>query len=759
VNTGSIVIDVAFGAAGAALVAYLLAWSGASAARRPARALYYLMTLCLLAASILLMGAILSDDFSIRYVSNYSSRELPLLYKISAFWGGQEGTFLLWGLFQALAGFAILRRGDAWEKPVLSFLLLAQVLLLAPLLMLRPFQTIAAPADGAGLNPLLQDPWMAIHPPIVFIGYAALVVPFAFALAALASKKTAEWHGRALPWVLFSILSLGLGLFLGGFWAYKVLGWGGYWGWDPVENSSLAPWLVAAALLHGLLIQRATGGLRRTNATLAAVSYLLVLYATFMTRSGVLSKFSVHSFGDSGVGTPLLVAMVALLLASGGLLLARFRSLQSPPLPWKLSLSSALAAGLVVLLAGAALLVVGTSWPILSGLAGAPASPGPGFYNATSLPLGIFLAAILIAAPLMTWAPSRGRELLRQVAPGLAAGMVAAAIPFFLGLSPKGGIPVLVLLGAATAALVASLTRVSRQIRRAPMSTGAGISHAGLALMLIGIVVSSAFDRMESVRLQAGRPGKVLGHEITFRRYVSGLGSGSHLELDVVPASGPAFVASPILFRDEKRDTVIARPHIERALLGDVYISPVGHEPAREAASALALVKNTPQDWGPYTLTFRRFETHFQDAGSMSVGALVDVSRDGKTEPMSLVLRMGEGGAESAVTPIPMSEGGTARLEGMQVENGTIRVGLEDPSAAGGIETAVVDVSTKPMVNALWLGILLVGGGSALSALQRTREERLLRQATEETVAPARTKRPRSVTADVVTVRRRAVER
>ena len=157
------------------------------------------------------------------------------------------------------------------------------------------------PSDGQGLNPLLQNPWMTIHPPIMFLGYAATAVPFAFAMAALWERRYDEWTKASMPWALVTVVTLGCAILLGGYWAYVTLGWGGYWGWDPVENSSLVPWLASAALVHGMLLQRARGRFRKLNFSLAILAYVLVVYATFLTRSGVLADFSVHSFVDLGI--------------------------------------------------------------------------------------------------------------------------------------------------------------------------------------------------------------------------------------------------------------------------------------------------------------------------------------------------------------------------------------------------------------------------------------------------------------------------
>ena len=185
------------------------------------------------------------------------------------------------------------------------------------------------PPDGAGLNPLLQDPWMVAHPPVLFIGYAAATVPFAYAIAALLRKDFSTWIERSRRWTLFTMTSLGIGIFLGGYWAYKVLGWGGYWGWDPVENSSLIPWLALVALVHGTLVQRRKGALVRTNIALALASYVLVFYSTFLTRSGVLSNFSVHSFSDLGLSRHLVFFMLFYVVISVFLFVRRFRDMSA----------------------------------------------------------------------------------------------------------------------------------------------------------------------------------------------------------------------------------------------------------------------------------------------------------------------------------------------------------------------------------------------------------------------------------------------
>src|SRR4030066_943296 len=211
---------------------------------KKARLCFWAATFFCLVASAVLLYAFLAHKFQISYVFGYSSSDLPLFYLISSFWAGQEGSFLLWLLMGFILGLFVIKSARENQAPVMFYYSLVQIFILLLLLKKSPFELLPdTPAEGRGLNPLLQDPWMVIHPPLVSLGYAALTVPFAFALSALHKNNYESWHKQAFPWVSFSILSLGAGIFVGGFWAYTVLGWGGYWGWDPVGDASLVPWL------------------------------------------------------------------------------------------------------------------------------------------------------------------------------------------------------------------------------------------------------------------------------------------------------------------------------------------------------------------------------------------------------------------------------------------------------------------------------------------------------------------------------------
>ena len=410
-----------------------------------ARNSFYISVLSVGTVSALLIFYILQHRFEYNYITSYSSRDLPTALLITTFWAGQEGSFLLWALFTSVIGF-ILRRYSQ-HKGMESEVMTAYSLVLSFLLLLiaikSPFQYVwdvaannipkgVIPQDGRGLNPLLQNFWMIIHPPILFTGFASLAVPFVLAVAALWQKKYAMWMQIALPWVLFSALSLGAGLMLGGYWAYGVLGWGGWWGWDPVENSSLIPWMVAVILVHTLVIQMLTGKLVRTNFFLAVLAYLLVLYSTFLTRSGILANASVHSFVDSGtLAYTLLVIWLAVTAIGGfGMIVLRRKELtiQTLPSTW-LTRESILTIAILVMGVCAAVILFGTSKPLFSS-----STVEPSFYNNTNLPLAVLMTLLLGLGLLTKWNKEEPLVTLKKlVIPGILS-IVVLGIFIIMGL-------------------------------------------------------------------------------------------------------------------------------------------------------------------------------------------------------------------------------------------------------------------------------------------------------------------------------------
>jgi cytochrome c-type biogenesis protein CcmF len=309
---GSVLVKLAFVACGVAVLAYARNHlSGSTRALVIGRTSYLVTVVAVILTAATLLYLILTHQFQYTYVWSYSSRDLPTPLLISTFYAGQEGSFLLWSLFTAIIGLFLLRHSSrhGYEAQVMSVFGGIELMLLLMLLFKSPFRFVwesfpgdakvgFLPQDGRGLNPLLQNYWMVIHPQVLFSGFAAMGVPYAYAVGAMLKRDYDSWFKAATPWLVFGTFVLGTGIMMGGLWAYETLGWGGYWGWDPVENSSLVPWLVGVASIHTILSQRKRGAFVRTNLVLGVLCFVLVLYSTFLTRSGVLGETSVHSFVD-----------------------------------------------------------------------------------------------------------------------------------------------------------------------------------------------------------------------------------------------------------------------------------------------------------------------------------------------------------------------------------------------------------------------------------------------------------------------------
>ena len=403
-----------------------------------ARTTYLAFTVSVVTSAAILMTLLLQHRFDVAYVNSYSARDLPTHFLISTFWAGQEGSFLLWCFWGSLIGLFVWRSAKEQEAPVMVVYLATFLGIIAILCKQSPFKLLPppAPADGVGLNPLLQDPWMVIHPPIMFLGFASLSVPFSFAIAALWKKRWDGWITRALPWALLTFVTLGTAILMGGYWAYKTLGWGGYWGWDPVENTSLVPWLFTAALVHGMFLQRTRKRHRKINLVLACTAFAAILYGTFLTRSGVLADFSVHSFIDLGI-TGWLVGILGTLhrgcrsgcSPGGG---ARFRSSQDeePPL---LSRSVFFILGIAVFCALAAVILLGTSAPILTRLSGTPSQVQTSFYAKTTTPAGFLLILLAGLVPFVGWKGETGRGLWKSSRRSLAVAAVITLVALGFG--------------------------------------------------------------------------------------------------------------------------------------------------------------------------------------------------------------------------------------------------------------------------------------------------------------------------------------
>jgi cytochrome c-type biogenesis protein CcmF len=367
-----------------------------------------------------LLALLLTNDFSTSHVASSSSRDLPLLYKIAAIWGAHDGSMLLWVFFTSLFCGVVVYQNRSRYRDMMPYVLAVLMLNLSFFLSLNlflsnPFTQLMrvfpdgnmqayVPADGRGLNPLLHHWAMVIHPPILYLGFIGFVVPFAFAIAALATRQLGEtWIRTTRRWTLMTWLMLGIGLILGGKWAYVVLGWGGYWAWDPVENSSLMPWLAGTAFLHSVVVQERRGMMKIWNMLLIVITYLLAVFGTFLTRSGLVN--SVHAFADSNLGRFFLLYMAFVLLGSLYLIASRREYLRSERrLDSLLSRESAFLFNNLVLIVSCFAVFWGTLFPVLSRwIQGTQITVGPPFFNNINIPIGLLLLFLTGVGPLFAW--------------------------------------------------------------------------------------------------------------------------------------------------------------------------------------------------------------------------------------------------------------------------------------------------------------------------------------------------------------------
>jgi len=725
VNLGQILLWMAFLLSLGSVAFYFLAERGKVKLLNGARWLFGGETLFLVLASVILLSHFLGHRFAYRYVAEYSSRNLPLFYLVSAFWAGQEGTFLLWAAFGAIVGLFVMRSAKEMEPGVMGVYGTIQAFLLLILVKRGPFLLLPeVPEDGRGLNPLLQDPWMVVHPPALFLGYVLLAAPFAFALAGLLRGDKDGWVKRALPWTGLGSLVLGLGIILGAYWAYKTLGWGGYWGWDPVENSSFVPWVVSLVLLHGLLIQRRRGSLGRTNAVLASLGFLLVIYGTFLTRSGVLADFSVHSFTDLGINGFLVGFIGLFALGALALLLWRWKLLKSPGLLWDWkTVEPYLGLSLFLFLAIALLVLLGMSSPLLSRLTGKPYGVQASYYQTVVTPLSVLGALLLGLATLPRFVKEeKGVDAWFYLASGLSVG--CGILAWLLGVRN----PLFWLL--VTFSCFAVLTDIFGYLRlrtRSLARIGSVVSHLGVGLLLMGAVISEGYTRSQLVNLPLNMTQEALGYSFTYEgwREVPGTARG---EMSVgVSGKGEQFTVRPQLFYSEYSQGLMKTPTIRRYPLYDLYLSPIEHyRTGEEEGQSLILKKGEEKDIQRLRVKFMKFDvSHMGGGPGVTVGAILEVTKEGKIYPVVPLFTTTTQGPRSE--PVELPGGGEVTLTQVDATNGSVEMefhdlqgAVEEPGTAN--EFLALEVSLKPLINLFWLGTTLVLIGLGLSAWQRFRE-------------------------------------
>lgn len=757
-GTTLIVMGISFGLL--ASIAYAFVIRGNRAALTYARFGVTSTTLTVIALWLLLIALFVARRFDIAYVNNYSSNDLSFFFTVAASWAGQPGSFLIWALCGVLIGALLIGRTRHFEPYVLVTFMAIQAMLLVFVLILNPFAPMidtatglaSTPTDGRGLNPLLHNFWMIIHPPILFLGYALTTVPFVFALAALMRHDYDTWVARALPWTIAAWAALGAALFLGGYWAYETLGWGGYWGWDPVENSSLVPWIITTALLHGMLVQRTHGGLRRSNLALAIINYVLVFYATFLTRSGVYANFSVHSFVAEGIYETLVGFLLLLTVGGLGFFFLRWRDIPTDKLSDRFfSRDSFFVLGIIALVVLATIISFGTSMPVISAIpgigawlqttlgsvfdlndgtaaGGTPFTDGrfalaQSFFQRVSPPLGVVVVVLLTIGPLLGWRDTNLRHLLKMLIWPAVAGVIAlCSALFFTVRDPLS----LAYVGFGTFAIGTNFAMLLRIMRSGWLRIGGYFAHLGISIMLIGMVGSSAYAAPEErLAMATGQTVGIYGYDFTFNSWKQTPDGKGVIDL-TVKNGNDTFSAQPQLYFNQTMGSTMQTPAVKSYLWQDLYVSPADYIPEADPARPVMGISDTVK-MGPYELTFTGFDVDMNammtGQAKPEFGAKLKVIYQGqasivipKIDFSTAVSNTAEGFLD---IPATLPGGHKITLSSFDLERRLVLLSAEGLGLPVQPARAVITVSTKPLVLLVWVGISIGVLGGLIALLRR----------------------------------------
>lgn len=592
--------------------------------------------------------------------------------------------------------------------------------------------------NGKGLNPQLLNFWMQIHPPILFVGFSMATVPFAFAVAAMMKNDYTQWVKQSLPWVLAGAGILGLGIMMGGYWAYEMLGWGGYWAWDPVENSSLIPWLVGVASIHTLLVQRKTqakGGIgkyAKTNLILSMMTYILVLYSTFLTRSGVLGDASVHSFVDPGMLVYLfLVIFIGTFMVLGfGMLIYRWKFLSEKVETDEALLSRDLAlfTAAIVLCASALIVLVGTSAPLFG------SSVDTFFYNEMHVPLAIIIGLLNGLSLLLKWKQSEGKDLFKKSFLAIVLAVLITA--FIIVIGGVTDIMMILLALSSAFALIVNLEIAIKIVRGNMKMLGAYVSHIGIALFILGVIGSAAYSKEVSVDLIRNQPQEALGYQLTFTGFTP-IENNTKYAFNINLTKGNStYTVSPVMYISEFNNGLMREPAILNLWTKDFYVSPVGYEEGSDAShnhgQVIDLDKGGSAVFNGTKISFDRFDMPaetmqaMQEGKDFQMGAMLSLEYQGKKESFEL-LRKNVSGQVQFTDYTSNNAGIKIQLTNLTAGKIQISVSNLDGSTKENVqqspkEVLSISASVKPYINLVWTGVMVMFVGFLVSVSRRLKE-------------------------------------
>jgi cytochrome c-type biogenesis protein CcmF len=539
-------------------------------------------------ATLAMEHALVTHDFTLVFVAENNSRFTPLLYSITGMWSALAGSILLWGLVLTIfSGIFVWRYRRQVADPVIRWATLVLYIVTAFFFGMmvgpaNPFVTTHNVTAGLGPNSLLQDnPLVAIHPPLLYIGFVGFTVPFAFAIAMLATGRVGErWQIECRRWTLVSFTFLSVGIVLGAWWSYQVLGWGGFWGWDPVENAALLPWLCGTAYLHSVLVQERRGLLRVWNLSLSVAIFALTILGTFLTRSGVIN--SVHAFSESSLG-PILISFFFVVIVVGfGLIAWRGDRLRSPGgIDAPLGREGAFLLNNVLFVGFAFVVLLGTVYPLLyQAVTQQQVTVGAPYFNTVAVPVGLALLFLMAVAPVLSWRKISGAVLWQRVSVPVWCGVLTVALCVLFGLRGLG--PLIGFgLGATAAATAARALVLSA---RAARTRGAGwwrgligrtnggmVVHVGVIVMAVGIIAATTYRHQTELALRPGHVVAYDGHHFEFQGLRDLTSPSKRSDQALVKVDGAVFAPATTNFGGAL--ATVGTPAIDSGALGDVYLT------------------------------------------------------------------------------------------------------------------------------------------------------------------------------------------
>jgi cytochrome c-type biogenesis protein CcmF len=733
---------------------------------------------------------IFNHHFEYHYVWAHSSLDLQAKYILSCFWEGQEGSFLLWSFWHMALGIIMLIIAKNWEAPVLSVVCLMQAFLLSfllgiyivgetkvgvsPFLLLEDALTqdpvflfddyMRFISDGTGLNALLQNYWMVIHPPVLFLGFALLTIPFAFAISGLWTKQYTEWIKPALPFALFGAMVLGTGILMGGAWAYEALSFGGFWAWDPVENASLIPWLIMLAGMHTMIVSKATGHALRSTFILILLAFLFVLYASFLTRSGILGDTSVHAFVEEGLTAHLVIFLFAFLIISAIALIQNWKFL---PTKEKEEATSSrefwMFVGSLVLLFASIHIVVFTSIPVFNAIFGTEFSTVANpvqYYTSVQIWVAVVIAVLTAFGQFLKFKQTDYKKFLREI---LLPVVIALAFTIFSLIilnnqwhitSGMGNFSFLstnaLLLLTASFTVAANIQYFIKVLKGRFRVSGGAVAHVGFGLLLIGILISNAGQKVisentEAIQLFKDLDNKMKRENILLYRnvpqpmgdyIVTYLGDSSvnrettyTIQFEKVDAKSgnisKTFYVYPYLLLDKKSQQLTPNPDTKHFLSHDVFthISSIPSDEAKKIAPEISQDTITVGDtifFSSGFMVLEDFKRYPVSMDTLTAGAQFKVFTGDKTEIAEPKIHIitAQDDPDLISEPVKLKNAELElKIANILIEKNEFVISRTERSVQS--DWIIMKAIIFPMINMVWLGMIIMAIGFLISAVRR----------------------------------------